>query len=185
MRESSCLLIVLGLTADIALANHTWRVWEKMRSSLSGWMTERASVCIWERVRDGDEGWGGNKSRTGTDCRVRGGRDSEVERISERESRAEGGGRWRHKKKGAADAWFLLWGGGGRFILIMQRGGMSSLTSDHCCWIVRHISFPIQKTVFRKSVIKEWMSLLVLFLFQLSEQRNHYSTLRIRGGKKM
>lgn len=50
-------------------------------------------MCAFERERDGDEGWGSNKSRTGTDCRVRGGRDSEVERISERESRAEGGGR--------------------------------------------------------------------------------------------
>ena len=36
---------------------------------------------------------GSNKSRTGTDCRVRGGRDSEVERISESEGRAEVGGR--------------------------------------------------------------------------------------------
>lgn len=39
------------------------------------------------------EGEGGNKSRTGTDCRVKGGRDSEVERISESEGRAEAGGR--------------------------------------------------------------------------------------------
>ncbi len=38
-------------------------------------------MCAFKRVRDG----GGNKSRTGTDCRVRGGRESEVERISERE----------------------------------------------------------------------------------------------------
>ena len=45
-------------------------------------MTERASVCIRESER------GSNKSRTGTDCRVRGGRESEAERISERE---EGG----------------------------------------------------------------------------------------------
>lgn len=43
-------------------------------------------------MRDGGGG-GGNKSRTGTDCRVKGGRDSEVERISESEGRAEAGGR--------------------------------------------------------------------------------------------
>lgn len=42
-------------------------------------MTARASVCI----QDGREGrWGGDETRTDTDCRVRGGRDSEVERIS-------------------------------------------------------------------------------------------------------
>ncbi len=49
---------------------------------------------------------GGNKSRTGTDCRVRGGRDSEVERISERESRE--GGKSSRRKKRVSDAWFLL-----------------------------------------------------------------------------
>lgn len=106
--ESSCFLIVQGLTADIAPANHMWRVWEKMRSSLSGWMTERASVYITERER-GFFFWGGgecNKSRTGTDCRVRGGRDSEVERISEKRRQS-----WRgrdikavRKRKRASDA---------------------------------------------------------------------------------
>lgn len=39
-------------------------------------------MCIGERER---EIGGCNKSRTGTDCRVRGGRDGEVERIPERE----------------------------------------------------------------------------------------------------
>lgn len=48
-------------------------------------MTERASVYITEREREIFLGGGEcNKSRTGTDCRVRGGRDSEVERISEK-----------------------------------------------------------------------------------------------------
>lgn len=49
-------------------------------------------MCTLQRERARD--WGGecNKSRTGTDCRVRGGRDSEVERISEKGGRAEEGG---------------------------------------------------------------------------------------------
>lgn len=38
--------------------------------------------------RRGEEG-GGNKSRTGTDCRVRGGREREGERISETELKRE------------------------------------------------------------------------------------------------
>lgn len=54
-------------------------------------------MCIQESVRDVG-GWvvvggGVHKSRTGTDCRVRGGRYSELERISERESKAEEGGK--------------------------------------------------------------------------------------------
>lgn len=50
-------------------------------------MTVRASVSIQDGVRDVG---GGHKSRTGADCRVKGGRDSEVERISERKPSRRG-----------------------------------------------------------------------------------------------
>lgn len=53
----------------------------------------------WAGAVWGGMGWGG-KSRTGTDWRVRGGRESEVERISETERRrAEERGRYKQLHK--------------------------------------------------------------------------------------
>lgn len=130
-------------------SRHCWRVWEKMRSSSSGWMTERASVCIQDSVRDGGGG-GGSKSRTGTDCRVRGGRDSEVERISEREQS------WRGREVKAEES--ASYCEEGDLISINHAKGAGGAP---CLQTVEYhfTSYSEPST----AVMKEWMSTSIIF----------------------